>query len=167
MRNFAYGLVCALSVAISAQSCKTIQYVPVKGDTQVEYRDSIITKLDTITVTRTETQKVRDYTGLLNVLEMETKYARATAWVDTTSGVGILKGTLEDKDVPLEVVVPSKEEYHQKDSIKVEQVPYKVEVVKEKKVYPKWLVVLSILGTAALVILAVQIFLKLKKKLPI
>ena len=160
-----YKLILALFLCLTAASCKVIQYVPVKGDTQVEYRDSIITKLDTLTVTRTEIEKVRDYTGLLDTLTMETKGAKATAWIDTTASA--LKGTLEDKDTPLDVIVPHQLEYHQKDSIKIEQVPYPVEVEKIKKIYPRWMVILSILGIISTLLLGFDVYLKIKKKLPI
>jgi len=154
-----YGLVIGLLGLATLSSCKVIEYVPVKGDTVVEYRDSVITKLDTITITRTEVEKVRDYTGLLDVLEMETKYSKATAWVDTSASV--LKGTLEDKPVPVQVVVPSTVEYHQKDSIQVIQIP--IEVERQVRYIPRWCWYSLVFNILVLLLIILGIYFKIFK----
>ena len=159
-RKSLYGLVICLYGAVTIPSCSTVKYIPVKGDTQVEYRDSIITRLDTITVTRTEVEKVRDYTGLLDTLRLETKGAKATAYVDTVSNT--LRGSLEDKVFPLEVVVPVKEEYHLKDSTSTQEIAIPTIVEKQVKVVPKFWRVMGILGIVETLVLCFLSYLKLK-----
>lgn len=162
LRKSLYGLVLALYGAAVISSCTTVKYIPVKGETTVEYRDSIVTKLDTITVTRTEIQRVRDYTGMLDTLRLETKTARATAYLDTAARA--IKGSLEDKEVPMQVVVPSKEEYHQRDSVERVEVPIPVEVEKVVEVVPKFWRVVGLLGIIETLVLFFLGFLKIKKK---
>lgn len=154
-------LILGALLCLTAASCRTVQYVPVKGDTVVEYRDSVVTRLDTLTIYRTVTEKVRDYTGLLDTLRLETAGAKATAYVDTTSNT--LRGSLEDKDVPLEVVVPVKEEYHGRDSVSVQQVPVKVEIIREVKVVPRFWRVTGVLGIILTCLSLLLGFLKIKK----
>ena len=156
------GAIIALSLAVA---CGTPKEIPV--ETKIEYRDSvrIETVLDTIEVYRTRLERVRDYTGLTDMLVMETEGAKATAWVDTTENV--LKGTLEDKQVPVQAVVPHQLEYHQRDSVITKEIIKTVEIEKEKKVYPRWLVLLSTLGILLTCVEGFRIYGKLKKKLPL
>lgn len=156
------GLVGAISLLLA---CAPVKEIPV--ETKIEYRDSvrIETVLDTIEVYRTRLERVRDYAGLTDVLVMETEGAKATAWVDTTENV--LKGTLEDKQVPVQAVVPHQLEYHQRDSVITKEIIKTVEIEKEKKVYPRWLVLLSILGIILTGLEGFKIYLKIKKKLPL
>lgn len=150
----------ALVYGLLLGSCGQIKYVPVKGETVVEYRDSIVTKLDTVTVMLKETEKVRDYTGMLDTLELETKAAKARAWLDTAANT--LKGTLEDKPVTLNVVVPSHEQYHQKDSIQIQEVPVEVPVEKIVEVVPKFWRVTGIIGIILSILVLLYLFIKLK-----
>lgn len=154
--SLACGLLCG--------SCGQIKYIPVKGDTVVEYRDSIITKLDSIKVEITNTEYVRDWTGLLDTLELSAEggKVRSKAWVDTTKS--ILAGELKTEPRKIDAVVPHTLEYHQKDSVKIQEVPVEVPVEIIKKVYPKWLVIISILGVISTSILGISIYLKVKRK---
>ena len=143
-------------------SCKTIQYVPVKGETIT--KDSIIiqTKIDTLEV-KLPTERIRDWTGLLDTLRMETSFAISTSYVDTARS--IISGTLVTKETPVEVYTPSTHTLEKKDSIIYQEVPVPVEVIKEKKIYPKWMIVLSLLGVVSTLILGFIGYLKIKKKL--
>lgn len=156
------GLVGAISLLLA---CAPAKEIPV--ETKIEYRDSvrIETVLDTIGVYRTRLERVRDYAGLTDVLVMETEGAKATAWVDTTENV--LKGTLEDKQVPVQAVVPHQLEYHQRDSVITKEIIKTVEIEKEKKIYPRWLVLLSILGITLTCLEGFRLYLKIKKKFPL
>ena len=149
------------ATALLLLGCKTIQYVPIKGDTIV--KDSLIieTRIDTLKV-QLPPERVRDWTGLLDTLRLETGLATSTTWVDTTRG--ILAGELKNKETPLEVPVTSTNTLERKDSIVYKEVPVPVEVIKEKKIYPKWLVLLSILGVISTMILGFQVYLKVKKR---
>ena len=135
-------LIPILGILAIFQSCKTV-YVPVKGETII--KDSIIreTRIDTVKV-QLPPEKVRDWTGLLDTLKMETSLAVSKSWIDTT--YGILSGELKNKDKPLEVPVTSTNTIEKKDSIVYQEVPVPVEVVKEVKVVPKFWMVFGIIG---------------------
>ncbi len=159
------GIICGAVLFLTCLAgCKTV-YVPVQGETIIEYRDSIITKLDTVTAWKTKIETVRDYTGLLDTLKLSTANAEAMSWIDTTKG--ILTGSLKDKDTPVEVAVPIKEEYHQKDSVVIQEVPIPVEVEKIKKIYPKWMIILSFLGVILSGLGIFQLYSKFRTKLPL
>lgn len=154
-------LILGVFLTLTAASCKTVQYVPIQGETIT--KDSIIieTRIDTIEV-KLPPERVRDWTGLLDTLRLETGYAISTSYVDTARG--ILSGTLVTKETPVEVYTPSTHTLEKKDSIIYQEVPVPVEIIKEKKVYPKWMIVLSLLGVASTLILGFIGYLKIKKK---
>lgn len=113
-------------------ACGQIRYVPVQGETIV--KDSLIieTRIDTLKV-QLPPEMVRDWTGLLDTLEMNTSTAVSRSWVDTT--FGILTGELANKETPVDVAVPSTHTLEKKDSIIYKEVPIPAQV--EKKVTPK------------------------------
>ncbi len=117
-------------------SCK-VQYVPVKETEYVTVRDSVYFR-DTTIQYKIEKEYVRDYTGLLDTLDMETSYASARAWVDTSKAV--LAGEIKNRENVINVPVSVKEKVTVRDSIVYRDVPVPVEV--EKLVHPwyeKWL----------------------------
>lgn len=118
-------------------NCGTIKYVPVKETEYVTVRDSVYFR-DTTVQFRVEKEYVRDYTGLLDTLDMETSYATARAWVDTSRSV--LVGEIKNKEKMVDVPVQVKEKIVYKDSLVYKDIPVPVEV--EKVVHPgyeKWL----------------------------
>lgn len=141
-------------------SCKTV-YVPIKGETIT--RDSLVieTRIDTLKV-QLPPERVKDYSDLKDTLRLSTAFAISESWVDMEKG--ILAGQIRNIDTPLEVPVTSTNTLERKDSIVYKEVPVPVEVIKEKKIYPKWLVLLSILGIASTMILGFQVYLKVKKR---
>ena len=157
------GLVCALVGAVMIAACGPIKEIPVK--TEIIYRDSIRveTKIDTLEVWKTKVEKVRDYTGLLDTLRLSTANAEANAWIDTTHNV--LTGELKDKDVPVQVAVPSTNEIHYRDSIVYQDRPYPVEVTKEVRIVPRFWRVMGVFGIISLVLLAVFLFFKVRAKI--
>lgn len=137
-------------------SCK-VQYVPVKETEYVTVRDSVYFR-DTTIQYKIEKEYVRDYTGLLDTLEMETSYASARAWVDTSRAV--LAGSIRNKENVINIPVQVKEKVTVRDSIVYKDVPVPVEV--EKVVHPKyegWL-----WGYVVLTLLAFILFLLWKFK---
>ncbi len=158
---------CLLGLVLIA-ACGPIKEVPVKTETIVEYRDSIITKLDTIKVEISKTEYIKDWTGMLDTLELSAEGGKikSRAWVDTTKS--ILAGELRTEPRQVDAVVPHTLEYHQKDSVKIQEIPIEVPVETIKKVYPKWMVILSILGVISSMILLFLGYLKMKNhvKLP-
>lgn len=162
LRKSVSGLVCALCGAFMIASCGTIKEIPVK--TEIIYKDSIRveTKVDTLEVLKTKIETVRDFSGLLDTLKLSTANAEASAWIDTTHNV--LKGELKDKDVPVQVTVPSTVETHYRDSIVYQDRPYPVEITKEVRIVPRFWRVSGVFGIVSFILLAVFLFFKLKTR---
>ena len=162
LRKSVSGLVYALVGAFMIASCGPIKEIPVK--TEIIYKDSIRveTKIDTLEVLKTKIETVRDYSGLLDTLRLSTANAEASAWIDTTHNV--LKGELKDKDVPVQVAVPSTNEIHYRDSIVYQDRPYPVEVTKEVRIVPRFWRVMGVFGIISLVLLAAFLFFKVRNR---
>lgn len=139
MRNkLIYFLLIFLIIVGILSSCGTVKYVPVEGKTETvtNYVDSVRWDVRD-SVILVEKSIYKDYVGLLDTLVIESGIAKAKAWADTTHN--ILNGSLEGKAyVQREVKIEYKDRIVEKtDSVYIEKpVPY--EVVKEKKVTPKW-----------------------------
>ena len=127
--------------------CSTIKYVPVKTIEYVTVKETETVR-DTLVQFKVEKEYVRDYTGMLDTLDMETSYATAKAWVDTSRN--ILAGEIKNKEKMVDVPVQVKEKAAVRDSIVYKDVPVPVEV--EKVVHPGYekylwgLVILSLLA---------------------
>lgn len=147
-----------LLILIFLSSCSCFKNVP-REEIHYVQKDSIILKIvDSIRIIPVE--KVIDIVHTYDTLKLETSLASSTAYVDTTTHT--LKGKIENKK-GVEKCVKIVEKYTEKcDTIYV-KVPVTVEVIKEKKVVPKWCWYL--LGFVALVALvyAVKIYLKFRK----
>ena len=132
-----------LTIILLAFSCSTIKYVPIKGDTVVEYRDTTIFR-DSVIYTPVEV--VKEICPVMDTLEMSTSLAEAKAYVDTTNRV--LRGQIRNKKGVTEKI-KYKEKIVYRDSIVTQEVPVEVQVTKEVKThfwYEKILWILSILG---------------------
>jgi len=139
---------CIFLVACSPK----IIYLP--GETEVVYRDSIITKIDTLSV-EIPKERIVEVVPILDTLTLDSSVSTARAWVDTSAKM--LKGEMKTKGT-INVPVPSTEQYHQRDSIVRE--PYPVEVEKVVKVYPKWLIIIAILGAVCITAELLLFFMK-------
>ena len=137
-------LLSILSVAM-LWGCKTV-YVPVKETEYVTVKDSVYVR-DTTVQFKVEKEYVRDYTGLLDTLDMETSYASARAWIDTTRNM--LAGEMKNREKVVDVPVQVKEKVTVRDSIVYRDVPVPVEVV--KTVHPDYEWVLWLWFVASLV----------------
>lgn len=146
-------LLCALLVG-----CGTQKHVVIETQTVTNYIDSIAWHDSTIfTVVPVEVYK--DYTGMLDTLNLETSTAKAQAFLDTTDKV--LKGTIENKNTPIPTKIKWKEKIVYRDSVVTKEVP--VEVVKEVTHIPGsywWFLGFSIL---CVIYFGVRIYFKLKK----
>lgn len=116
-------LITILLLIICCFSCSTIKYVPIKGDTVVEYRDTTIYK-DSIVYTPKEV--VKEIVPELDTLSMETSLAKATAYLDTANRM--LRGKIENKKGITEQI-KYKEKIVYRDSVVTQEIP--VEVTKE------------------------------------
>lgn len=116
--------------------CKTV-YIPVEHTEYVTVRDSVYLR-DTTVQIQVQKEKVRDYTGLLDTLRLETSYAASTAYVDTTRN--LLVGEIKNKENVINVPIQVKEKVTVRDSIVYKEVPVEVgKIVKTHYPYEKWL----------------------------
>lgn len=138
--------------------CRTIQYVPIKQTEYVTVRDSVYLR-DTTIKYKVEKEYVKDYTGLLDTLHLETGLAEASAWVDTTKSV--LAGEIKNKRKNIDIPVQVKEKVVVRDSIVYKEKPVPVEV--EKVVHPKYEKWLWAWLVASLLAIGAAIYLKVKK----
>lgn len=138
-------------------ACKTIQYVPVKGDTVVEYRDTTIWK-DSLIYTPVEV--VKEVVPQMDTLNMETSLATATAYVDTTTNT--LKGSIKNKKGITEQI-KWREKIVYRDSLVTQEVPVEVQVTKEVKVNPWYEKILWVLSLLAVVMIGRKIYPIVKK----
>ena len=140
-------------------SCGGTKYIPVKEQTIIHQIDSIAWHDSTI-VTYLEKERYVDIVRPLDTLRLETSYAKAEAYLDTTYKA--LRGTIENKDTPVKTQIKWKEKIVYRDSIQTKEGP--VEVVKEVTKYPKsywWFMGISVL---ALIYIGIRVYLKFKLK---
>lgn len=153
-------LIATLAGATLLLSCGTPREIIKYVDREVEK-----VRFDTLTVEKTKIERVRDFTGLLDTLHLETASAEAVSWIDTTQAV--LRGSLSDKPNPVTVVVPVKE----KEKIVVrDSLVFRDRIIKEKepiyvKTVPLFWRVMGVLGIITTVILLTWLFFKIRKKI--
>lgn len=151
-----FALVC---MAGCLAACSIVKPIPTETQTVVNYVDSVRYDVrDSIVLV--PKALYRDYTGLLDTLRMETEYAKAEAWADTTHN--ILNGKLETKKaVEYRERTVYRDKIVYRDSIQVKEVPIEVEKIVYKT--PKafwWVLSYSLLITLAA---GLRTYLKLKK----
>lgn len=152
-----FALVC---MAVASAACSIVKPIPTETQTVVNYVDSVRYDVrDSIVLIPKEVYK--DYTSLLDTLRMETEFAKAEAFVDTTHN--ILNGKLETKKaVEYRERTVYRDKIVYRDSIQVREIPVEVEKIVYKT--PKafwWVLCYSLLITLAA---GLKIYLKLKKK---
>lgn len=116
-------------------SCGPVRYVPVENKETVNIRDSVVLR-DSTVITYLQKEKIKDIVPELDTLVMNTKYAKSISYLDTTTNT--LQGTLEQLDsVPVKTKIVFKDRIITQEKIVEKEIP--VEVVREKKVTPKWI----------------------------
>ena len=120
MKNINYLLIIFI---LLFTACKTIQYVPIKGDTQIEYRDTTIIK-DSIIYTPVEV--IKEIVPDMDTLYMSTSLAESKSYIDKDNKV--LRGEMKNKKGITETI-KWKEKIVYRDSIVTQEIP--VEVIKE------------------------------------
>ena len=122
-----------LLILIFLSSCSCFKHVPREEIHYVQKDSTILKIVDSIRYIPVE--RYVDIVHTYDTLKLETSLAQAEAFVDTNTHT--LKGKIENKK-GVEKCVKIVEKYVEKcDTIYV-KVPVTVEVVKEKKVVPKW-----------------------------
>jgi len=153
------GLVAILLSATLVYGCGVVKPRPIKEETIIHQIDSIAWHDSTI-MHYLDKERYVDIVKPLDTLHLETSYAKATAYLDTANTV--LRGEIENKDVPIKQTIKWKEKIVYRDATIIKEVP--VEVTKEVIKYPKtywWFMAISIL---AVVYLGVKLYLKFKLK---
>lgn len=123
-----------IATIILTSSCSLFKKIQ-REEVIIRYKDSIAWHDSTITTFVTKERYV-DIVPMLDTLNLETNYARAQAYLDTT--MLALKGYIENKDTtPIKTVIKWKEKTVYKDSIVTKEipVPYPVDVVRYPKTY--------------------------------
>ena len=138
-----------------------MHYVPLETDTQVHIKDSTVYNyIDSIRIH--EKTRYRDFSWIGDTLKLNGNRSRAWAVADTLKGC--LIGEIEEDKVEEKTRIVYKDRWKVRDSLVYVEKPVPVEIVKEKKVYPLWMIILSCLGIASTLVLGFEIYLKLKKK---
>lgn len=154
----------AIAVGLTLGSCGAMKHTPTNTSTEVHMKDSTIFHIkDSIRVI--ERSRYKDYAGLLDTLSITSETASLKAWCDTSRNV--IAAELETKPIEEKTRIIYKDRLVYKDSLVYVEKPVSVEIVKEKKIYPRWLVLLSILGILLTCVEGFRLYLKVKKKFPL
>lgn len=148
-----------IAVLFSACSPKIV-YVPTNTDTHIEYRDSVIYKVDTLKIP-VPVETVKEVVPPMDTLKMETSVAEAKAWIDTATIT--LKGEMKNKKTELsqpQVVYKEKTVY--RDTVITKEVPVPVEVEKKVPFVPFFWKFLSVIGILAIAYITFKLIFKFK-----
>ena len=152
-----------IALAFGIAGCKT-QYIPVETNTQVNIKDSTAVHwIDSVRIH--EATRYKDLAWLGDTLQIEGQRSRMWAVADTTKEV--LLGGLEEDKVEEHSKIIYKDKIVYKDSLVYQDRAIPIEIIKEKKIYPKWMVILSILGITLSCFFLFKVYLKIKKKFPL
>ena len=161
MRKCRYGLLLALCGAVMITSCSIIKPIPIETNTEVHIKDSTIYNyIDSIRIT--EATRYRDFAWMNDTLKLNGNRSRAWAVADTLKGC--LIGEIEEDKVEEKTRIVYKDRIQYRDSIQYVEKPVPVEIEKKIKVYPRWMIVLSILGIISTLVISFQVYLKIKKR---
>ena len=146
-----------LLILIFLSSCSCFKNIPREEIHYVQKDSTILKIVDSVRYIPVE--RYVDIVRSYDTLKLETSLASSTAFVDTNTHT--LKGKIENKK-GVEKCVKIVEKYVEKcDTIYV-KVPVTVEVVKEKKVVPKWCWYLLEFVVLVILVYAVKFYLKLR-----
>ena len=151
-----YRILAFISTILILGSCTVYKYLPAENHTAA--RDSVCITFKDSTIFHHKTVN-RDYRGLLDTLRIKGTHSSMTAFVDTANFT--INGELNEDLYKERVVYRDRIQY--RDSIQYVEKPYPVEVVKEKKVVPKWCWWLLVFVAVEFLVYAVWIYLKFSK----
>lgn len=144
-----------VSCALFFNSCSTVKYVYLPGETKIEYRDTTVYK-DSIQYAPIEV--VKEIVPEIDTLNIETSLAEAKAYLDTTNRV--LRGEIKNKK-GITSEIHYKDRIVYRDSIVTK--PYPVEVEKEIIKYKHyWYDVLcwpfAIVGLICIILIIIKLY---------
>ena len=146
-----------VSILIFLSSCSCFKNVPREEIHYVQKDSTILKIVDSVRIIPVE--RYVDIVHSYDTLKLETSLASSTAYVDTATHT--LKGKIENKK-GLEKCVKIVEKYVEKcDTIYV-KVPVTVEVIKEKKVVPKFFWGMLVYAVLVSLLFAVKLYLKFR-----
>lgn len=148
-----------LLIAVLFAACGTIQYIPVETIKEVHVKDTTVLH-DTTIQYQIKKEYVRDYTGLLDELVLETDYAIAKAHVDTAAEK--LTGSIENKDKALNIPTQYKERLVYRDTVITKEKVVPVEVEKKVPFVPFFWKFLSVIGILAIAYITFKLLFKFK-----
>lgn len=150
-----------LLIAVFFSACSPkIVYVPTNTDTHIEYRDSVIYKVDTLKIP-VPVETIKEVVPPMDTLKMATSVAEARAWVDSTTKT--LKGEMKNKKTELsQPQVIYKERTVYRDSLVEKEVPVPVEVEKKVPFVPFFWKFLSVIGILAIAFITFKLLFKFK-----
>ena len=148
-----------IAVLFSACSPKIV-YVPTNTDTHIEYRDSVIYKVDTLRIP-VPVETVKEVVPPMDTLKMETSVAQAKAWIDTVTIT--LKGEMNNKKTELsQPKIVYKEKTVYRDSLITKEVSVPVEVEKKVPFVPFFWKFFSLIGILAVAYITFKLLFKFK-----
>lgn len=146
-----------LFTAVLIGSCGCLHHLP-PAENNTSVRDSVVINYrDCARVIPVE--KIVDIVPQYDTLKLETSLATAEAYVDTTTHT--LKGKIENKKG---AEFKYKEKIVYKEHRDTTYIKEPFEVIKEKKVTPKWAWWTLIFSLAVLAYIGIKIYLRLKTK---
>lgn len=153
-----------LAVGLLTGSCGAMKHTPTNTSTEVHMKDStVLVFKDSIRVI--ERSRYKDYGRLLDTLRVDGKRSHSKCWIDST--LNILNTELIEDPQEEKTRIIYKDRLVLKDTVVTKEIPVEIIKEKEKKVYPRWLVLLSILGITLTCLEGFRLYIKLKKKLPL
>lgn len=151
----------ALLITVFITACSIIKPIPIETNTEVHIKDSTIYNyIDSIRIH--EATRYRDFSWIGDTLKLRGNRSRAWAVADTLKGC--LVGEIEEDKVEEHSKVIYKDRIQYRDSIQYVEKPIEIPIETEVKVYPRWMIILSLLGIASTLVLGFQVYLKIKKR---
>ena len=151
--------VLVVSCALFLNSCSTVKYVYLPGETKIEYRDTTVYR-DSIQYTPIEV--IKEIVPEMDTLKMETSIAEAKAYIDTTNRV--LRGEIKNKK-GIQSEIHYKDRIVYRDSIITKPYPVEVEkqVIKYKHYwYDKLCWPFAIIGLLCIILVIIKLYVKFK-----
>lgn len=152
-----YKFFAILSTIILLGSCSCFKHIP-REEVHIVIKDSTVVNIKDSTVFHHKTVN-RDYAGLLDTLRIQGEHSSMKAYADTSKFT--IKGELTEEPVKEQFKEKIVYREHRDTLWREKEVP--VEVVKEKKVVPKWCWRLLVFVAIEFLVFAAWIYIKISK----
>lgn len=154
-------LLLTLITALAIGGCGLIKTVPVETNTQVNIKDSTAVHwIDSIRIH--EATRYKEMGWLTDTARIKSSRGNIAWAVADTAGERLTLG-LEEAPFEEKTRIIYKDRWKVRDSLVYVEKPIEIPIEKEVKVYPRWMIVLSLLGIASTLVLGFLGYLKIKK----